>query len=266
MIRVPLWELFAGELRRLRTEAELTQEALAERVSYSASLVAAVEQCRRAPRAEFTERCDEVLNGGGLLVRIRDALVQEALMPWFREWVGIEQEATALRSFEPLVVPGLLQTEEYVRALHEGASPLVGEALEQQVAARVARQAVLDRPAPPQFVAVLDHSVLARPVGGPKVMREQLAHLIEMGRRPRVHLHLVPETVGAYPGLNGAFVLATPADGDDVGYLDNQLHGSIVERTVDVNSLRQTWESVRAEAMPHGATLAAISEAAKRWS
>ncbi|MDG4803327.1 helix-turn-helix transcriptional regulator [Micromonospora sp. WMMD980] len=266
MIRVPLWELFAGELRRLRTEAGLTQEALAERVSYSASLVAAVEQCRRAPRAEFTERCDEVLDGGGLLVRIRDALVQEALMPWFREWVGIEQEAAALRSFEPLVVPGLMQTEEYVRALHEGASPLVGEALEQQVGARLARQAVLDRPAPPQFVAVLDHSVLTRPVGGPKVMREQLAHLVEMGRRPRVHLHLVPETVGAYPGLNGAFVLATPADGDDVGYLDNQLHGSIVERTVDINSLRQTWESVRAEAMPHGATLAAISEAAKRWS
>ncbi|MCY9555754.1 DUF5753 domain-containing protein, partial [Paenibacillus apiarius] len=155
---------------------------------------------------------------------------------------------------------------EYIRALHAGASPLVGEAMEQQVAARLARQPVLDRPAPPQFVAVLDHSVLSRAVGGPKVMREQLEHLVEMGRRPRVHLHLVPETVGAYPGLNGAFVLATPADGDDVGYLDNQLHGTIVERTVDVNSLRQTWESVRAEAMPHGATLAAISEAAKRWS
>ncbi|WFE38147.1 helix-turn-helix transcriptional regulator [Micromonospora sp. WMMD998] len=266
MSRASLWELFAGELRRLRTEAELTQEALAERVSYSASLVAAVEQCRRAPRAEFTERCDEALHGGGLLVRIRAALVRESLLPWFREWVSIEQEATALRSFQPLVVPGLLQTEEYARALHEGASPLVGEALEQQVAARLARQGVLEKPAPPQFVAVLDHSVLTRPVGGPKVMREQLAHLVEMGRRPRVHLHLVPETVGAYPGLNGAFVLATPADGDDVGYLDNQLHGSIVERAADVKSLRQTWESARAEAMPHGATLAAISEAAKRWS
>ncbi|MGC4899265.1 helix-turn-helix domain-containing protein [Micromonospora echinospora] len=266
MIRVPLWELFAGELRRLRTDAGLTQEALGERVSYSASLVAAVEQCRRAPRAEFTERCDEVLNGGGLLVRIRDALMQEALMPWFREWVSIEQEATALRSFQPLVVPGLLQTEEYARALHEGASPLVGDAMEQQVAARMARQVVLDRPAPPQFVAVLDHSVLTRAVGGPKVMRKQLSHLVEVGRRPRVHLHLVPETVGAYPGLNGAFVLATPADGDDVGYLDNQLHGTIVERHADVKSLRQTWESVRAEAMPHGATLAAITEAAKRWS
>lgn len=73
-------------------------------------------------------------------------------MPWFREWVTIEQEATALRSFEPLVVPGLLQTEGYARALYGGASQLVGDEMEQQVAARVARQAVLDRTAPPQLV------------------------------------------------------------------------------------------------------------------
>lgn len=266
MSRMPMLELFAGELRRLRADAGLSQEALGERVNYSASLVAAVEQCRRAPREEFAQRCDEALGAGGLLVRIREALIRESLMPWFREWVTIEQEATALRSFEPLVVPGLLQTEAYARALYEGAAQLVGEEIEQPLAARLARQAVLDRPGPPQFVVVLDHAVLERPVGGPKVMQEQLRHLVEVGRRPRVHLHLVPREVGAYPGLNGAFVLATPPDGDDVGYLDNQLHGTIVERTVDVNSLRQIWESVRAEAMPHGATMAAISEAAEQWT
>ncbi|MCP3783524.1 helix-turn-helix domain-containing protein [Micromonospora sp. A3M-1-15] len=266
MSRMPMLELFAGELRRLRGDAGLSQEALGERVNYSASLVAAVEQCRRPPREEFAQRCDEALRAGGLLVRIRDALIRESLMPWFREWVSIEQEATALRSFEPLVVPGLLQTEAYARALYEGAAQLVGEEIEQPLAARLARQAVLNRPGPPQFVAVLDYTVLERPVGGPKVMREQLRHLADVGHRPRVHLHLVPRGTGAYPGLNGAFVLATPPDGDDVGYLDNQLHGTIVERTVDVNSLRQIWESVRAEAMPHGATLAAISEAAEQWT
>ncbi|MCW3839940.1 helix-turn-helix domain-containing protein [Micromonospora yasonensis] len=266
MSRMPMLELFAGELRRLRADAGLSQEALGERINYSASLVAAVEQCRRAPREEFTQRCDEALQAGGLLIRIREALLKESLMPWFREWVTIEQEATALRSFEPLVVPGLLQTEAYARALYEGAAQLVGEAIEQPLAARLARQTVLTRPAPPQFVAVLDYTVLERPIGGPKVMQEQLRHLVEVGRRPRVHLHLVPREVAAYPGLNGAFVLATPPDGDDLGYLDNQLHGTIVERTVDVNSLRQIWESVRAEAMPHGATLKAISEAAEQWT
>ncbi|GAA2715645.1 helix-turn-helix domain-containing protein [Micromonospora olivasterospora] len=266
MDRLPMLELFAGELRRLRVRAGLSQEALGERINYSASLVAGVEQCRRPPREGFTLRCDDVLQAEGLLVRIRDAILKESLMPWFREWVTIEQEATGLRNFEPLVVPGLLQTEAYARALNEGASQFVGDEMEQQVAARLARQAVLARPAPPQLVVVLDYTVLERPVGGPKVMREQLRHLVEVGRRPRVHLHVVPKGTGAYPGLNGAFVIATPPEGDDLAYLDNQLQGTIVERTVDVHSLRQTWESVRAEAMPHGATLTLISEAAESWT
>ena len=266
MDRMPMLELFAGELRRLRTKAGLSQESLAEQVNYSASLVASVEQCRRPPREEFTQRCDDALAGEGLLVRIREAILKESLMPWFREWVTIEQEATALCSFQPLVVPGLLQTEGYARALYEGASQLVGEQIEQPLAARLDRQKVLARPNPPLLVAVLDYTVLDRPVGGPKVMRDQLRHLVEVGRRPRVHLHVVPKDVGAYPGLNGAFVIATPAEGEDLAYLDNQLRGTIVERTVDVNSLRQNWESVRAEALPHGATLKMISEAAESWT
>ncbi|MFF3852949.1 Scr1 family TA system antitoxin-like transcriptional regulator [Micromonospora sp. NPDC002575] len=259
-------DLFAGELRRLRTRAGLSQEALGEQISYSASLVAAVEQCRRPPREEFAERCDSVLEGDGLLVRIRDTLVRESLMPWFREWVTIEQEATALCSFEPLVLPGLLQTEAYARALHEGASHLEGDEMEQQVAARIARQDVLRRNPAPLLVSVLDYTALERPIGGPKVMHEQLTHLLEIARRPSVHLHLIPRGTGAYHGLNGAFVIATPPEGSDIGYLDNQLQGTIVERTVDVHSLRQTWESVRAEAMPHGATVKMISEAAEAWT
>lgn len=98
-------ELFAGELRRLRATAGLSQEALSERINYSASLVAAVEQCRRPPRLEFTERSDRVLDADGLLLRIRETMIRESVMPWFREWVTIEQEATALRSFQPLGAP-----------------------------------------------------------------------------------------------------------------------------------------------------------------
>ncbi|MFI6332574.1 Scr1 family TA system antitoxin-like transcriptional regulator [Micromonospora chersina] len=259
-------ELFAGELRRLRTRAGLSQEALGEQISYSASLVAAVEQCRRPPRGEFAERCDGVLQSDGLLGRIREALIRESLMPWFREWVTIEQEAVTLCSFQPLVLPGLLQTEAYAQALYEGASQFVGDQLEQQVAARLARQQILRREAPPQLVAVLDYTVLERPIGGPKVMREQLLHLLEVAHRPKVHLHVVPKGTGAYLSLNGAFVIATPPQGDDIVYLDNQLQGTIVERTADVHSFRQTWESVRAEAMPRGATLRLISEAAESWA
>jgi hypothetical protein len=160
----------------------------------------------------------------------------------------------------------LLQTEEYARALYEGASQLVGDELEQPVAARLDRQAILTRDKPPLFVAVLDYTMLERPVGGPKVMRDQLRRLVEIGQRPKVHLHIVPRGIGAYPGLNGAFVVATPPDGDDLAYLDNQLQGTIVERAADVLSLRQTWESVRAEALSHGQTIKMIAEAAETWT
>ncbi|WP_255435982.1 DUF5753 domain-containing protein [Salinispora sp. H7-4] len=187
-------------------------------------------------------------------------------MPWFREWVTIEREATALCSFQPLVLPGLVQTEAYARALHEGASHLVGDEMEQQVAARLARQEILHQESPPLLVAVLDYTALERPIGGPKVMREQLLHLREVATTPKVHLHLIPRGTGAYHGLNGAFVIATPPEGEDIAYLDSQLHGTIVERTADVHSLRQTWESVRAEALPHGATLNLISEAIESWT
>jgi transcriptional regulator with XRE-family HTH domain len=263
---LPMLELFAGELRRLRSAAGLSQEALADRVRYSASLVAAVEQCRRSPRLEFAQQCDEVLGADGLLTRIREAMIRDSLVPWFREWAAIEQEARALRSFQPLVIPGLLQTAAYARSVYEGGSPLASDEIEQLVASRMARQEILDRPRPPQVVAVLDHTVLERPIGGPKTMREQLLHLAEVGERPNVHVHVVPSTVGGYPGLNGAFVIATPPEGTDVAYLDNQLKGTVVDRVPDVLALRHAWESVRAEALPQRQTLALIAEAAEGWT
>lgn len=266
MDQLPTQTLFAGELRRARAARGLSQEALGQEISYSASLVAMVEQCRRMPKADFAGRCDDVLHTDVLLGRIREVMLQEALLPWFREWVAIEQEAATLYSYEPLVVPGLLQTEKYARALHEGASPLVGDAMERQVVARMERQKVLARDEPPQFVAVLDEFVLRRAVGGPKVMGEQLRHLVEMGRRPLTHLHIVPASAGAYAGLNGAFVIATPRQGDEVAYLDNQLKGHIVARAADVLSLRQTWEAVRAEALPRRQSLDLIAEAAEQWT
>ncbi|MFC6016819.1 Scr1 family TA system antitoxin-like transcriptional regulator [Plantactinospora solaniradicis] len=266
MAHPPTLELFAEELRLSRTAAGMSQDALGAEISFSASLVAGVEQCRRIPQPEFTARCDSVLKTGGRLERIRLKLGRDVVLPWFREWVLIEREATMLRSYEPLVVPGLLQTEEYARMLHEGASPLIGEQMEQQVVARMERQAVLSRESPPVFVAVLDEHILHRPVGGPEVMAAQLRHLVEVGRRPRVHLQVVPTNAGAYPGLNGAFVLATPPEGDDAAYLDDQLQGHVVQRPADITLLQQIWETVRTRALPHEQSVRMIEEAAVAWS
>lgn len=261
-------ELLAEELRRARTDAGMTQEVLAKEVNYSASLVAMVEQCRRVPRREFTQRCDDVLGTGGLLTRIREKMRREVLLPWFREWAAAEQQAVALRWFEPLVVPGLLQTEEYARALLTGAGRFrfTADEIEQHVASRLERQELLHRDNPPQFVAVLDEYVLRRAIGGPAVMRAQVEHLVEMAARPRIHLHVVPAGAGAYSGLNGAFVIATLDGGEDLAYLDNQLQGQIADRPADVQSLRDSWEAVRAEALPHRQSIELIEEVARSWS
>lgn len=262
----PTLELFAEELRLARTDAGLSQEELATEISYSASLVAGVEQCRRIPQPEFTARCERVLKTAGRLERIRCRIGRELILPWFREWVLLEREATMLRSYEPLVVSGLLQTEEYAQALLEGASRFTVAQLDQQVAARVERQAVLDRVPPPTFVAVLDEQILHRPVGGPKVMAGQLRHLVEAARRPWVHIQVVPLAAGAYPGLNGAFALATPPEGEDSAYLDNQLQGYVVQRRADVLSVAEAWEVVRSQALSQEQSLRMIEEAAQRWS
>lgn len=262
----PRLVLFADELRRARNEAGLTQEALGEAIQYSGSLVALVEQCRRSPGRDFTRRCDEVLKTGGRLGRIRDTLAQEALMPWFREWASVEQEATRLCNYEIAYIPGLLQTEEYIQAMLARSGRLAPDEVEEQVAARLERQEVLTRKRPAQYYAVLDDHVLRRQIGGPKVMQDQLVRLVEMAELPNVHLHVVPADVGLYEGLDGAFAIATMADGEDLAYLDHQLKGHVIERAVDVLPLRETWEAVRAEALPHRQTIDILAKAAQSWT
>jgi len=259
-------ELFASELRRLRTDAGLSQEALADKIRYSTSLVAAVEQGRRPARLEVAERCGTILGGGGLLIRLREATLQESLVPWFREWAAIEQEALSLRSFQTLVLPGLLQTPAYARGMYAGGTPLPADDLEQIIAGRIARQEILEREHPPLLVAVLDYTVLERPVGGPETMREQLLHLADLADRPSVHLHVVPKDVGGYLGFGGPFVIATTPDGKDIAYLDNQSKGVVVDGTEELRFLWHAWEAVRADAMPQRHTRALILEAVKQWT
>ncbi|MEV4704479.1 DUF5753 domain-containing protein [Actinoplanes sp. NPDC049316] len=186
--------------------------------------------------------------------------------PWFREWAAIERDARALRSFQPLVLPGLFQTPAYAHALCATGSPLPPDQVEQIVAGRIERQRVLDRTPPPLIVAVVDQTVLERPIGGPSTMRAQLLRLIELAERPNIHIHVVPKTVGGYTGLSGPFVLASPFEGRDIAYLDNQIKGTVLDAPEEVAMLHEAWEAVRAEALPRQQTLALISEAANRWT
>ena len=259
-------ELFAGELRRLRSRAGLSQEALADKVKYSTSLVAAVEQCRRSPQRDFVKACDEVLDADGLLSRIRGAALQDSSISRVREWAVIESEARVIRSFQPLVVPGLFQTEAYARAICERGSLRSSEEIEQIIATRLARQVVLDSSPIRMFVAVMDGSVLQRPVGGPETMRLQLQHLLHLADRPNIHLHVVPTDVGEYAGLAGPMVIASPEEGSDTAYADGQANGMVIDRPAEVKAFNEIWESIRAEALPRRQTIDVITEAVRQWT
>ena len=259
--------LFSAELRRARAAGRLTQEQLADKVGYSPSLVAHVETGSRAPSLDFARRCDEALGSGGLLARLQPLARSAAYPAWFRDWVEIEREATALRWFEPLLIPGLLQTEEYARAVLAAAHPASPEAeVERLVSARMDRQAILDAAEPPLLWVILDEGVLTRPVGGPAVMRAQLDRLIEAARRPRIVLQVVPFGTGAHPGLDGRFAIASFGGAPDVVYLDNALAGQVVEGPAELARAAFLYDILKAEALSPGASIQLARKAIEQWT
>jgi transcriptional regulator with XRE-family HTH domain len=130
----------------------------------------------------------------------------DVLPNWFRIAVGLEEAATLIRAYEPQVVPGLLQTEDYIRAVTAASFPAAtAEQTKRRVTLRLARQDLLTRPGAPGYWVVLDETVLRRPVGSAKVMHNQLAHLIETAARPNVTLQVIPFAAGWHPALYGMF-------------------------------------------------------------
>lgn len=130
----------------------------------------------------------------------------DVLPSWFRVAVGLEESASLIRAYEPQVVPGLLQTEGYVRAITAASFPAASdEETERRVALRLARQQLLSRPEPPEYWVVMDETVLRRPIGGRKVMRAQLEHLIRAAGQPKIAIQVIPFAAGWHPALYGMF-------------------------------------------------------------
>jgi transcriptional regulator with XRE-family HTH domain len=241
-------QFLSHELRAVRQRLGMNQAAFARAIHFSDSHVSAVETGHRPPRAEYCRRVDEVAGTGRLYQGLLRLVDLSAAPSWLVPWLEYEARATALRSYQPLVVPGLLQTEEYARAiLATGLAPPEEQARTLEL--RLGRPAlVFDRDAPPLTTFVIDETVLRR--GPTEVLRPQLAHLLAMSEQPRVLIHVVPATAGLYLGQSGAFVLANLPDAEPVGYLDDQLAGRVVLEAEHVAALERTWEAVRAEALP----------------
>ncbi|WP_199736473.1 Scr1 family TA system antitoxin-like transcriptional regulator [Micromonospora sp. HM5-17] len=171
-------EHFAEELRLARVRAEMSQAELAEACNYSAAMIAKVETCERRPSLDLARRCDAVLGTGGLLERIQRRIGQESVVGYFQEFAGIEQEAKALRCFQPTFIPGLLQTEPYARAVLSSSGLLTSEETEEQVATRLHRQEILTRATPPlgEPVAYLEGHIHGKVIDHP----EQVRHMLDV--------------------------------------------------------------------------------------
>jgi transcriptional regulator with XRE-family HTH domain len=263
--RIPTLTFLREQLRRARQARGLSQEELGKLLNYSSSQVSAVETGERPVPADYLARVDQVLDTGGLFTAMLELIRFHAAPDWFRPWEEIEREAIALRWYDPTVIPGLLQTEGYARAMLGTIDELTAEQVEARVVSRLARQAVLAADPRPQLVAVVEEHTLRRQVGDRAVMHEQLERLLTVSAEPHIQVRVVPADAPWHIGLHGPFILARLGNGAELAHLDNQLRGQTVDSPNDVATLERRWETVTAEVLPQRQSVRLIEEVAKSW-
>ncbi|MFV2017372.1 helix-turn-helix domain-containing protein [Micromonospora sp. LOL_023] len=236
-----------AEIRRLRIARGMNQSQLAAALRVSKSLVAGFESGRHIPQADTAETMDKILDSRDQIQK-KSAIAREDRHPWMRSWAEHERRAILLRSYQPLLVPGLLQSEAYMRLVLETVAGNEGR-IDELMRTRLERQsATLGRDKPVAISAIIGEYALLR--GPREVMKDQLGHLVDLGHRPSVRIRVMPDDVGLHTGLGGAFVIANLPDGRRCGYLDNQLKGTVVTSHGEVTDLELAWEAVDGLALP----------------
>ncbi|MGX1916202.1 helix-turn-helix domain-containing protein [Streptomyces phaeochromogenes] len=204
---------FGHTLKTLRVRAGLEREEFGRLIGYSASTVASYEQERRIPSSRTIERVDEVLDAGGLLTVWKEQVERAQYPVFFQGMAKLEKTAVELLMYDTHVVNGLLQTEEYMRALLTmRCPPLDQETIEQRVTARLARQDIFDRRPAPLLSFVMDEAVLRHRYGGRGVLRGQLKHLLLIGDKRNVEVQVMPVDCEDNAGVNGPFTVITRND------------------------------------------------------
>ncbi len=241
---------FAAELKAWRERMGLTQQAFADKLGYSVALVAAVEQCKRSPTTEFAARCDAVTGAPGTFDRWQAQVARESYPAFFAPVLAFEREAVRIHGWELGAVPGLLQTEDYARALIRSGRPADGDsAIDRLVAARMERQAILGRDNPPMLWYVVDEGVLRHVVGSPAVMGAQLDRLIEASDSPGIVIQILPFTADNHAGADGPITVFEFAEAPTVCYTECYSGGRIVEAREEVAALMTVVSMLRASAL-----------------
>ncbi|WP_405879404.1 helix-turn-helix domain-containing protein [Streptomyces sp. NBC_01136] len=244
------------QMRLLRERAGLMQRDVGDRLGYGPDLISALERGVRTPQREFLEAADELFGAGGLLKALIEDVERAKSKArvrhpaWFKDYARLEKSAVEINDYSCHDIPGLFQTERRIRALYEMRKPLLDEeTIEQRVASRLARQEILTRWPMTLISAVIDESVLRRPLGGLEVHKEQLGQLIRLSALRNVELQVMPMDRTEHAGMGGAFILLTPKGKQQVGYTEMQDSARLSTDPEAVRILAARYGSIRAQAL-----------------
>ncbi|MFJ2771413.1 Scr1 family TA system antitoxin-like transcriptional regulator [Streptomyces sp. NPDC087300] len=239
-------DYYGSELRRLREAATLKQGQLGSIIFVTASLIGQVETAKKVPTRDFSERVDAALGTDGVFSRLVGLVLRSQLPSWFQAYAEMEARATFISTYQAQLVYGLLQTEEYARAVLATGMP---KKLDDLVAARMERQRILERERPPLTLVILDEAALHRPIGGRRVMRDQLGHLLELADRRWVSIQVLPYAAGEHASLVGSFNLLRFDDDPELVYTEDLISGHMTAHPETVREAHRRYANLQAAAL-----------------
>ncbi|MGW2814420.1 helix-turn-helix domain-containing protein [Streptomyces sp. NPDC001415] len=258
---------YGAELRYKREAAGLTLEQLAEGSFRGVPFLSQIERGERRMPLDLAKHVDERLGTDGFFQRrCEDArrAKQSGHAEYFADVAEMERGSETIEEWAPMLVPGLLQTPEYARAIVRAAMPrAAGDEVEEKVSARMARVSLFEQDQPPEFWAILDESVVRRRVLPPLQMAELLEHIAEVIHATRGILQIVPETVASHPFMMGTARVMTFPDAPPVAYMEGLHSGQLVDYPALVKQYRRSYDLLRAAALSPQASLAMIEKTAE---
>ncbi|MDJ0346986.1 helix-turn-helix transcriptional regulator [Streptomyces sp. H10-C2] len=242
--------MFGAVIRALREPNGISTDELAAHVGYSKSLIIKIERGERMPPPDFIEKAEPLLGAGPVLRKAAEHLERSEFPSWFEEYAELERTAVSVYKYDTLVINGLLQTEDYARALFDGRCPVLdAEEIERRVQARMARQALLTRTPSAQTAFAIEEWVLRRPVGGPDVQGRQLIHLLEVGKQRSVTIQVLLTRYGAHAGVDGPLTLLETPERQLLAYLEVQARSMLIDDRDEVSELNQRYARIRSQAL-----------------
>ncbi|WP_327361412.1 helix-turn-helix domain-containing protein [Streptomyces sp. NBC_01296] len=243
---------FGAVVQALREHAGLSRVEFGRRVRFSKHTVESVELGRRMPDEDFVERAEEALGNTGALRKAARHLTrgEPGLAAWFRRWARLERVAVSLCTYECRLVPGLLQSEGYARAVFDNSIPLLtDEQVEAQLTARLGRQKMLrERPTVP-FSFIVEEAVFRRRLGGVEVQRGMLDLVLELSAPRNVTLQVMPLGAELHACLDGPVRLLETREGRRLGYSEGQQNGRLIAGIQEVSLLFQRYDTLRSQAL-----------------